>query len=132
MDKKYYFCGKILKAMKKILPIVMFVLLVFAGCQREPATYQVANSPREVATNAEKFSKQVEKRSKHYSAEDWKVTLEQFTAMTKDYVENWKVMTDDEIVRFDKARLQFMKAVHTNGSDDIAGEVKKVYGDLVR
>lgn len=118
--------------MKKILPIVMFVLLVFAGCQRGPATYQMANSPREVATNAEKFAKQVEKRSKHYSAEDWQVTLDQFVAMSKDYVGNWKIMTDDEIMRFDKARLQFMDAVHTNGSEDIAIEVKKIYGDLVR
>ena len=118
--------------MKKILPIVMFVLLVFAGCQRGPATYQKASSPREVATNAEKFAKQVEKRSKHYSTEDWQVTLDQFVAMSKDYVVNWKVMTDDEIMRFDKARLQFMNAVHTNGSEDIAVEVKKVYGELVR
>ena len=118
--------------MKKLLPIIMFVLLAFAGCQREPATYQMANSPREVATNAEKFAKQVEKRSKHYSAEDWRVTLEQFTAMSKDYVENWKVMTDDEIMRFDNARLQFIKAVYTNGSEDMAGEVKKIYGELVR
>ena len=118
--------------MKKLLPMIMFVLLVFAGCHREPATYQLASSPREVAANAEKFVKQVEKQSKHYSAEDWQIAVEQFVAMSKDYVENWRVLTKDEIMRFDNARLQFMKAIEANGSDDIAAQVKKAYGELVR
>ena len=110
----------------------MFVLLVFAGCQREPATYQKASGPREVAVNAEKFVKQVEKHSKHYSAEDWQVAVDQFVAMSKDYVENWRVLTKDEIMRFDNARLQFMKAIEANGTDDIAAQVKKAYGEIVQ
>ena len=110
----------------------MFVLLVFAGCQRGPATYQKASSPREVAANAEKFAKQVEKQSKHYSAEDWQVAVEQFVVMSEDYVKNWRVLTQDEIMRFDNARLQFMKAIDTNGSEEIAAQVKKAYGELVQ
>ena len=132
LDKNYYFCGKILKAMKKILPILMFVLLVFAGCQRGPATYQMANSPREVATNAEKFVKQVVKQSKHYQVEDWKNAVQQFILMSKNYVECKSKLTDEEVMRFDNARLQFMSAVVENGNETIAAEVKQVYGNIVQ
>ena len=81
--------------MKKILPIVMFVLLVFAGCQRGPATYEMTQNPRDFAPNAEKFVKQVTKQSKHYQVEDWENALRQFVAMSKNFVEFKSKLTDE-------------------------------------
>ena len=116
--------------MKKILPIVMFVLLVFAGCQRGPATYQKASSPREVAANAEKFVKQVGKQSKHYSSEDWEFAVHEFVVMCKDFHSNRVNLTEEEIMRFDGARLEMMKAIDANGSAEIAAEVKEIYSEF--
>lgn len=117
--------------MKKVLPLLLFVLLAFAGCQREPATYQMANSPREMAVNAEKFSKQVSKQSKHYSAEDWQVVEQQFIAMGKNYVENMHLMTEEERMRFDQARLDFMQAVSTNGGEELTARIKADYANII-
>ena len=114
--------------MKKLLPLMLFVLLAFAGCQREPATYQMAEKPREMAPNAEKFVKQVSKQSKHYNDEDWQNAVKQFILMSKNFVESRDEMTEDEIIRFDKARLQFMAAIDANGSEEIAKQVKEAYG----
>ena len=132
MDKNYYFCGKILKAMKKILPIVMFVLLAFAGCQRGPAVYEVTSNPREIAPNAEKIAKQVTKQSKHYKAEDWQEAVKQFVAMSKNFVDCQSVMTNEEVMRFDNARLQFMAAIGQNGDETIAAQVKEAYSNIIQ
>jgi len=118
--------------MKKLLPIMMFVLLAFAGCQREPVTYQVTDNPREMATNAEKFVKQVYKQSKHYSAEDWQVAVEQFVAMSKNFVEHRDAMTEEEIMRFNNARLQFMAAIDANGSEELTKQVKDTYARVIQ
>ena len=49
--------------MKKVLPLLLFVLLAFASCQRGPAIYQMSENPKEMADNAEKFAKQTMKRA---------------------------------------------------------------------
>jgi len=116
--------------MKKLLPIMMFVLLVFAGCQRGTATYQMAESPREVVPNAEKFAEQVTKQSKHYKAEDWQNTIEQFVAMSKNYYEFKPSMSLEEQMKFDEARMQFMSAIATNGNEDLVSQVKQEYGKI--
>jgi len=118
--------------MKKLLPIMMFVLLAFAGCQREPATYQMTGSPREVAANAEKFANQVKKQSKHYSDEDWQDAVKQFVAMSKNFVEHRDAMTEEEIMRFNNARLQFMAAIDANGSEELTKQVKDTYARVIQ
>lgn len=118
--------------MKKLLPLLLFVLLAFAGCHHAPATYQVSNNSHEVAFNAENFAKQVAKHSKRYSAEEWQVAIEQFTAMSKDFVEKRAGMTEDEIMRFDNARLQFMSAVDANGGEALVAQVKEIYGRIMQ
>ena len=118
--------------MKKLLPVIMFVLLAFAGCQRELATYQMTENPREMAPNAEKFVKQVSKQSKHYDAKDWHFAVDGFILMSKNFVENRDAMTEEEIMRFDKARLQFMESVDANGSEEIAMLVKDAYSRAVQ
>lgn len=117
--------------MKKVLPLLLFVLLAFAGCQRTPATYQMANNPKEMVANAEKFAKQVSKDSKHYSAEDWQVIEQQFVIMGKNYVENMQHMTEEERMRYDHARMDFMYAVGKNGGEELTARIKADYANII-
>ena len=118
--------------MKKLLPLLLFVLLAFAGCQREPATYQMATNPREFVPNVEKFVKQVSKNAKHYKAEDWQVEVEQFVAMSKNYGEYSTALTEEEIMRYNNARLQFMAALNASGDENLVSEVKGIYSNIVQ
>lgn len=117
--------------MKKVLPLLLFVLLAFAGCQKEPATYQLATNPRELAPNVEKFANQVTKKSKHYTAEDWQFTVEQFVAMSKNYVEYSSELTEEETIRYNNARLQFMLAVDAAGDEHLVALIKETYSNIV-
>ena len=116
--------------MKKVLPLLLFVLLAFAGYQRGPAIYQVADSPKEMADNAEKFAKQTTKRASSYTAEEWKVAVDQFVAMTKDFVEKKHYMSQEDLFRVDAARLQFIKAVSENGNEELVAEIKELYSQI--
>lgn len=113
--------------MKKILPLLVLAMLAFAGCHRGPAIYQVSDNPRELVPHAEKFVNQVEKRSKHYTAVDWDVAVEQFVAMSKDYVDKSGYLTLEEQMKFDNARVKFMKAIDANGTEEVAMKVKEEY-----
>ena len=117
--------------MKKVLPLLVFVMLAFAGCQRGPATYEYTKNPHEIAAHAEKFTKQVNKQSKHYTTEDWNFAIDQFVSMSKNYYEFGNLMTTEEQIRYDNARIQFTDAVFTNGSEEMAVQVKKVYSELM-
>ncbi len=117
--------------MKKVLPLVLFVLLAFAGCQRGPATYEFSQNPRQISINAEKFVNQVEKKSKHYSAEDWDVAIDQFVHMCKNYVEFADQLTLDEQMKYDNARLKFMRAIDVNGNEDLAIRVKEEHARVL-
>jgi hypothetical protein len=116
--------------MKKVLPLLLFVILAFASCQRGPVIYQVSNNPKEMADNAEKFAKQTIKRSGSYNAEEWKVAVEQFIAMTKDFVDKKHQMSQDDIFRVDAARLEFIKAVSENGNDELVAQIKEAYSQI--
>ena len=117
--------------MKKILPLLLFVLLAFAACQRGPATYEITQNPHEIAVNAEKFVNQVDKSSRHYSAEEWDAAFEQFVQMSKNYFEFGNLMTSEERMKFDNARVKFMAAIDANGTEELALRVKKMYSDLM-
>ena len=116
--------------MKKVLPLLLFVMLAFAGCQRGPAIYQIADNPKEMADNAEKFAKQTVKRSPAYTAEEWNVAIEQFTEMTKDFVEKKHYMSQEDQFRVDAARLEFIKAVSENGNEELVAKIKEVYSQI--
>ena len=83
-----------------------------------------------MVNNAEKFAKETVKRSRHYSDEDWKVTVDQFANMTKDYVDKKDQMSQEDIFRVDSARLEFTKAVAKNGNEKLVVKVKEVYGEI--
>ena len=116
--------------MKKVLPLLLFVLLAFAGCQRGPAIYQVADNPKEMADHAEKFAKQTTKRAAHYTAEEWQVAVEQFSAMAKDFAAKKPYMSQEDVFRVDAARLVFIKAVDEKGNDELVAQIKEVYSQI--
>lgn len=105
----------------------MFVLLAFASCQRGPAIYRVADDPKEMADHAEKFAKQTTKRAANYTAEEWQVAVEQFIAMTQDFVAKKPYMSQEDLNRVDAARLVFIKAVNENGNDELVAQIKEAY-----
>jgi hypothetical protein len=117
--------------MKKVLPLLIVVLLAFAGCHRGPAMYERAENPRQLIEHVEKFVNQTEKYSRHYSAEDWQVAVEQFVAMSKNFMENRYLMTTEEQMRFDNARLKFMGAIDKNGNEELVKQVKELYGRVL-
>ena len=116
--------------MKKVLPLLLFALLALASCHREPAIYQFSESPEEMAENAEKFAAQTMKRSAHYTAEDWEFTVEQFVAMTKDYVEKKDLMSPEDVFRADSARLVFTDAVAKNGGEKLVLQTKELFHNI--
>ena len=109
---------------------MLVVLLAFASCQRGPVMYTVAENPAEIIANAEKFVKQTEKRSSHYTAEDWQVAVEQFIAMSKNFVDKKSFMSEEDVNRFTAARLNFMKSVQTYGNEDLARQIKEAYSRM--
>ena len=118
--------------MKKVLPLLLWVLLAFVGCQREPVMYEMTEKPSQVIINAEKFVKQTEKKAKHYSAEDWQVAVQQFVAMSKNYYENSSFLTEEEQMRFDNARVKFMSVITANGNMEVAKQVKEEYSRIIQ
>ena len=129
--KSLIFAAKISVTMKKVLPLVLFVLLAFAGCQRGPAAYEYTENPRELAVNAEKFVNQVEKKSKHYNAEEWDDAIFQFVQMSKNYFEYGALLTDEEQMKYDNARVKFMHAVDANGTEEMALRIKEEYANIM-
>jgi hypothetical protein len=117
--------------MKKVFPFLIVVLLAFVGCHRDPVMYEKAGNPRQLVEHVEKFVNQTEKYSRHYSGEDWQVAVEQFVVMSKDYVDNRYVLTEEEQMRFDNARLKFMEAIDAHGSDEITKQVKEAYNQVL-
>ena len=116
--------------MKKYLPLLLVVMLAFAGCQRGPATYEVTDNPRDVAAHAEKFVKQASKLSKHYTAEDWDAAIGQFVFMGKNYYENMRFMTEEEQMQYNNARMQFISAIDATGDEALALRVKEEYSRI--
>lgn len=87
----------------------------------------MSENPREMADNAEKFAKQTTKRAGSYTEEEWKVAVEQFIAMTKDFVDKKHRMSEADLFRVDAARLEFMKAVSEKGDEELVAEIKEAY-----
>ena len=81
--------------------------------------------------HVEKFVNQVEKKSKHYKAEDWNAAVDQFVAMSKNYIDKSAYLTNEEHMKFDNARVKFMNAIDAHGTEEVAMQVKKVYAELM-
>ena len=116
--------------MKKVLPLLLVIMLAFAGCQSGPATYEMAESPQEIVANAEKFVGQVSKKAKHYNAEDWDAAINQFVQMGKNYSKYQPFFSEQLQMEYDNARMGFIRAVDANGGEDLALRVKKEYGAI--
>lgn len=117
--------------MKKVLPLVLFVLLAFAGCQSGPATFEKSDNPREFVAHVEKFVNQVDKKSKHYDAEDWDAAINEFVRMSKNYVAIKGQLTQDDQMKYDNARVKFMYAIDANGTEEMALKVKEEYARVL-
>ena len=117
--------------MKKVLPLLLFVLLVLAGCQSGPATYEKTTNPREFIPHVEKFVNKVDKKSKHYNVEEWDAAIDQFMIMNKNYVGLKGSLTEEEQMQFDNARVKFMHAIDENGSEQLALKVKEEYAQIM-
>ena len=117
--------------MKKVLPLLIVALMAITVCHRGPATYEKAENTKQLIENVEKFVNQTEKYSKHYSAEDWQFAVEQFGTMSKDYVKYRYILTPEDQMRFDNARLKFMGAIDKNGSEEIVKQVKELYSEVL-
>ncbi|MBQ8959037.1 MAG: hypothetical protein IJ057_11175 [Bacteroidales bacterium] len=117
--------------MKKVFPLLLFVLLAFAGCNSGSAEYEMTQDPRQISVNAEKFASQVAKKSKHYKAEDWNAAVKQFVVMGKNYYEYRNYLTAEEQMAFDNARMKFIGAVDATGNEELALHVKEEYGRII-
>lgn len=117
--------------MKKILPLVLFVLLAFAGCQSGPATFEKADNPSEFIAHVEKFVNQVDKKSKHYNAEDWDAAINEFLLMSKNYVAIKGKFTQDDQMKYDNARMKFIYAIDANGTEEMVLKVKEEYARIL-
>ena len=118
--------------MKKILPLMLLALLAFAGCQSGPATFEVTDDPHQVVTNAEKFVDQVSKKSKNYTVEEWDAAIDQFILMGKYYYKSKAVLSEEEQMRYDNARMKFIGAVDATGNEQFAISVKEEYGKIIQ
>lgn len=117
--------------MKKFLPLLMFVLLAFVGCQPKPATYVDSEDPQTMLTNCEKFVNYTFDKSSKYTAEDWDVTVEQFVHMCKNYRAcEWQLFEKDR-ERFQLDLNKFMQAVDATGNTDLALEIKAKYAEVM-
>ena len=116
--------------MKKLLPLLLVIMLAFAGCQSGPATYEMAENPQEIIAHAEKFVGQVSKKAKHYNAEDWDAAINQFVQMGKNYSEYKPFFSEQLQMQYDNARMEFMRAVDANGGEELALRVKKEYNAI--
>ena len=116
--------------MKKYLPILLVMMLAIASCQRGPAVYEATDNPREIVPHAEAFVKKAAKLSKHYTAEDWNAALNQFVLMGKNYFEYSRFLTEEEQMRYDNARMQFVNAIDATGDEELAIRLKEEYGKI--
>ena len=116
--------------MKKVLPLLLVIMLAFAGCQSSPATYERADNPKEIVAHAEKFVSQVSKKAKHYNAEDWDAAIYQFVQMGKNYYEYRPYFSEQLQMEYDNARMEFIRAVDANGGVDLSLRVKEAYGAI--
>ena len=114
--------------MKKVLPLLLIIMLAFAGCHSTPATYETAEKPQEIVDHAEKFVSQVSKKAKHYKAEDWDAAIYQFVQMGKNYYSYQPFFSEEQQMQYDNARMEFIHAVDTYGGAEMALRVKKEYG----
>lgn len=116
--------------MKKVFPLLLIIMFAFVGCQRGPATYEMAESPQGVITHAKEFVGRISKQAKNYNAEDWEIAISQFVQMGKNYCELKPSFTEEQQMQYDNVRMEFIYAVDTYGGEDMALRVKEEYSAI--
>lgn len=117
--------------MKKLLPLFMFALLAFAGCQPEKAVYQESSNPKTVIRNCDKFVNCAIRNSKNYDAKDWSATIDEFFRMCKNYKSVEDQLPDKDKERFRIDLNKFMKVVDATGNADMAFDIKKRFAKVM-
>ena len=116
--------------MKKLLPLFIIALLSFAGCHPKTAVYEESKDPQVVLDNCDKFVNYTFEKSKRYNEEDWKVTIDEFVHMCKNYkTVEWQLFEKDR-ERFSADLVKFMKAVDATGNVDMALDIKAKYAEV--
>ena len=117
--------------MKRILPILILAALAFSGCGHKPVEYKESNEGENLIENSRAFVEKTIKDAKHYNAEDWQKSLEQFQHMCKDFRANgWHYFEKDRMV-LDHLRLDYLEAVATNGDEELVSQAKQIYIDVM-
>lgn len=110
---------------------MMFVLLALAGCHTTPATFEFSDDPQTVLDNADKFVDYTFDKGKRYTAEDWDLTIDEFTTMCKAYkICEWQLFENDR-ERFQRTLNKFIQAVDATNDADLAARVKERYGKVM-
>ena len=124
MQPKYF------AKMKKYLPILLFVLLAFAGCDKKPAEYKLSVEGKNIIENTDAFTSEVLKNGPKYSAEDWEFVTEQFVMMCKDYKENeWRLFEADRNL-YQQARAKYIKALDATNNPELQAANKKLFNNI--
>ena len=50
--------------------------------------------------------------------------------MSKNCFENQSEMSQEDLSRFDRARVDFMKVVTASGSEELALQIKEIYANI--
>ena len=117
--------------MKKVLPLLLFVLFAFTGCNSGPVVYEPTDNPHQLCEHAEKFTNQVAKKSKHYNAEDWEMAIQEFVKMGKNASELFNNLSEEEQMRFDNARMVFVGAIDATGDEALSLHMKDEYSKVL-
>lgn len=116
--------------MKKYLPILLFVLLAFAGCNKKPAEYKLSVEGENIIENTDAFTSEVLKNGPKYSAEDWEFVTVQFGMMCKDYRENKWRLFENERNLYQQAWIKYIQAVDATNNPELAASTKKLYNEI--
>lgn len=124
------FAPKIFQTMKKYLPILLFVLLAFVGCDKKPAEYQLSIEGKNIIENTDAFTSEVLKNGPKYTAEDWEFVTVQFGMMCKDYKENEWRLFDNERNLYQQARMKYIQALDATNNPELQAANKKLFNDI--
>lgn len=110
--------------MKRILLVAFLSALLFAGCNTQPQ-YEPLKEGGNLIENSEAFIKATEKRFQKFDAEDWMVSVENFTKMCQDYNAHKHILSKVEQSRFEEQKMAYFGMVREIKDGDVSLQVKK-------